>query len=1172
MQGNRTRDTAFYSPEDLQRLWEECLRANISQAGEIVRIEFNNEKIRQEISDLLYAILPLRGGTYPKEDNNSILITEDQYYFLQIYAMQQSGKISGEILGDQYLLKTLRDDDKDFSQAFISGIIPGPNGARYQNLRPAKQSLFTFSAQGPLISRLNKEPRHPEKKQGFSQIQSCTLIDKDVWSTPFGFSKARNEKLYGFMTHMKDTLIRGYLVKDSGTVARPFDFPSIDEAKKSRWYHKNKVDNKDSDQIEKKKSPETLYYPAQKFEEFKEHNRILRMSPDNTNEILARLRFNPHRSIVAICAETLEARLLAYKFADNLLEEFRRYAKQNGLNLNPNYRIPIIIYLPKKGISANPEFLFYTTDMRKRDTFEADEIYRDTDRRLQKFFGNETVHGVESSCNYDLLLGLKNLSDEHFNISGSSSVVLHMFEDGYIKRAIRLLGPFQAGNENNRCYRVINKLLENRHLDIAETTFLIVAEEFDIAAFVLQKTKLNKLDLKLGYNTLLIDHLIKRGNPRHFKFMGLEDMLKKAVDAEAWLPIKLCIKEFPQETRPLLGYLLFKACQQKRAVEVNFLLYRNADKTFTVNGQTPIVCSTELQDWSTLAIFARYSTDVEDHAHYGLALLEALRHRHRGLAKLLLIAGAKTTWRKSKEGYELESALFFALLDECDELSETVYNHEYLSKPCDKSTFSQLCLIRDLAQFKKQADTEKLLRKKHPDLFSSNPYYNEFERCVLVFEALAVGDIAFALRRMALYLCSKSSNQNTVTSEQFYECIQILNRNFASAIEVINKRLHKKIVENITLLTLRFQNLTLVHTIVTLFSQLIDLKNPEIDKNAYYSGTFDVLHDDHSFLNRLMSGSFDKPTSEFDIEMIIFNTLILNIDQNNFTFVQKVVSSCFTNPTSHERWQALILKALDEPTQHNISDIYKLHGLLYCTQTEPFRCLHFIFKNGYNQNLDSTITAFLDEIIQRDNYQFNFQAVLLNLWFYHPYYSNSLVTMLLSRLGANYVFHLTLLILKDILDYNVLALKQHQTIISIGKMRYWNLMLNFRGNGCDGDDYDWLCEKMDGRPRTIKEKINSYQDIMNILNQYTRNDMDPLLDETIRTFDSVLKIFNQIIANSKSPRLFSEHSSNADFNRKVFEYLSCVRDIIQAYELSASQKTDPMPNQANPPRYTLPTN
>ena len=238
MQDSRKRDTAFYSPEDLQRLWEECLRAKISQTEEIVRIEFNNVKIKREISDLLHAILPIRGGAYPKEENNSILITEDQYYFLQIYVMQQSGTISGEILGDQYLLKTLRDDDKDFSGAFISGIIPGPNGARYQNLRFAKQSLFTFSAQGSLISRLSKKPRHPEKKKGFSQIQSCTLVDKGVWRTPFGFSKARKLKLYGLMTHLKDTLIRGYLVNDSGTVGRPFDFSSKVEAKKKQMVSK----------------------------------------------------------------------------------------------------------------------------------------------------------------------------------------------------------------------------------------------------------------------------------------------------------------------------------------------------------------------------------------------------------------------------------------------------------------------------------------------------------------------------------------------------------------------------------------------------------------------------------------------------------------------------------------------------------------------------------------------------------------------------------------------------------------------------------------------------------------------------------------------------------------------------------------------------------------------
>ena len=933
-------------------------------------------------------------------------------------------------------------------------------------------------------------------------------------------------------------------------------------------------------------SSEVLYYPAQKFEEFKEKNRSL--LTEKSNEILARLRFNPYRSLVAICAETLDSKLLAYNFSEALLEEFRSYAINNGLDLNPNFRIPIIIYVPTK-YQVNQEFHFYTEEMRQQDLSDANKIHTDPDLKSKTFFGLETVHGVESSCNYDYLLGLKDLSESHFYVPYSSSLVVHMFEDGYIKRALRLLGPLKVGDYNNLCYRIIKNLFQDRRLDVEETIFrLIVAEEFDIADFILHKYKLNKFELK-EYHTTLFQFLLKNGNPRHFKYMGLEEMLIKAVDAEAWVPIKLCIKEFPQESGPSLGYLLFKACQQRRSVEVNFLLSRGADKTFKVDGQTPIACSTALQDWITLSIFTRYPTDFDDHAHYGLALLEALQQRHRGLAKLLLMAGAKTTWRATLENYELESAFFYALLDNCEELLPLLFKHENLSYPPEESTWARLRLIKDLAHTKKESGAEKLLSTNNPELFSYETSLSELDRCVLVLEALAVGDVSFVLQRIAIYLCPENrqstqnnnnnlalsipENQDTLNAAQLSRGLTILDRNFAIAINKFHSRLHKRIIENITLLTLTIGDITIFQTTVTMFAHLIGHAIEITDKKKFSPSVLKSTVDRNSLLViKLINGCFEKPNSGFDVELIIFNTLLLNISEHNSLFAQKMIDTCFNNPNSQDRWEALVIKALDDPAVYNTSCLLNLHLMRYCKEENLLRLLNFIFKEGYNKKLDEVITIIVSEITKKEKFQIKYKTAFSNLWFYHPYYSNKLIRVLLSQLGANYVFHLTLLILKDILDYSFLDLKQH-LITSIGKMRYCDMMLEFRGTGRDSDDDNllWLCEQMDGRPKTVKEKTNPYQDIMIILDRYTRDDVDPLPDETIRTFDSILKIFNQIIDNSKNPRLFSEYSLDAGFNRKVFEYLSCVRDIIQAYELSASQKTNPIPNQAKPPRYTLPT-
>lgn len=959
MQEYPTTDASHYSLQDLQRLWDGCQSAKISQTDETIGLQFRNEKLAKEIKDLLYAILPIREEEYPNIENATLSLRDQQYYFLHLYIIQKSGTMSEDMLGDQYFLKTLRDDDKDFSTAFISGIIPGPKGPRYQNLRPREQGLFTFSAQGRVISRVDKKARHPEKKKGYSQIQSCSLVDKDVWTSPFGFSKARELKLYGLMTHRKDALVRCYLIKDSGTVGRPFDFPSKSEADQSTWC---KNDN----------STETIYYPAQQFEEFKGHNYSLRNRTEGINEVLARLRFNPHRSIVAICAKTLDARLLAYKFAEDLLEEFRRHAVQFKLNLNPNYRIPIIIYTPKtskRNQSLLPlpidtsldewikinwvdtkiedeslEFQFYTSEMRQKDITEANRLHSDKNRRLNRFYETETVHGPESNCNYDLLLGLSELSDEHFNACGPFSLVRDMFEDGYIKRAIRLLGPFQEGDPRNRCYRAINALFHYEHFDMRTAiSRLILSEEFEIAEYLLKKIRINKFELRIKHEHLLVDILIKRGNPRHFAFMGLEEMLIRAVVAEEWIPIKLCIKEFPLETKPLLGLLLFRACEQQRPVEVNFLLARDADKTYTFEDKTPIVCSAVLQDWTTVAIFTRYHTDEQDNAHYGFAVLEALKNRHRGLAKSLLLAGAKTTWRQGKKGCEIDSALFFALLDDADdadELLKLLYPHEYSSKPIDTSLSSQ------------------------------------------------------------------------------------------------------------------------------------------------------------------------------------------------------------------ERWEALLLRALANPNQHNLSYLHKLHGLLHPTQTESFRCLHFIFKDGYNQTLDNTIIAFIDEIIQRDNYQVNYQSVLLNLWIYHPYYSDALINALLNRLKPTYIRHLTLLCLKDILNYTILNSTEPMLLLSLGKMTHSKLIPKPIGR---------YVKKLDDNFQDNYKTNNPHEKIMEILDNYTRNNINPSAKEIALTLDSVLDHFNKIIDRAGKPEFFRGYTQDAFFSKKMFEYLTCVKNM-----------TDPQLNLQLTSRYTPP--
>ena len=195
-------------------------------APDIITFQFKDEQTAISFFNLLLETLPLLNTEFPKIDHQDVHLTKEECLFFVRQVMYESSDLNTYFFEDS-LLKTLRADEFDFSYQFILGIIPGENNSRrLHNLRPNERGNVTIAPDGTITSRSNKKPMYtPKEKEGFSQVQSNTLLDPNALSRAFGFCRdLRNSKLYGIITHTNDALYNRLLTDDSGTVVRIFDF------------------------------------------------------------------------------------------------------------------------------------------------------------------------------------------------------------------------------------------------------------------------------------------------------------------------------------------------------------------------------------------------------------------------------------------------------------------------------------------------------------------------------------------------------------------------------------------------------------------------------------------------------------------------------------------------------------------------------------------------------------------------------------------------------------------------------------------------------------------------------------------------------------------------------------------------------------------------------------
>lgn len=494
---------------------------------DLITFQFDDEITARSFFDLLKDRLPLLNAAFPKIDELNVQLTKAQCLFFVRLVMYEGGIINTSFLEDS-LLKTLRADEFDFSYQFILGIIPGDNDTRrLHNLRPKERGAYSVTPYGKVSSRLQKEKMYtPKEKNLHSQVQSNTLLDPQALSCAFGFGQTtRKNKLYGIITHTEDALFNRLLTNDYGTVSRPFEYNSCDEA------------------IRFMSSSQDTYFSSKQIKQFKIANVQARKINSRTNEVLARVRFNPERSIVCICADSLEARLLAYDFAQELLYHYKIYAEKKSYNVNPKFRVPIIFYISnqKNKSKYRHDLQYYDDDMRKADVTEAIKIYKNNRKRLQYYKEN----------NFEFLLGLPNITSQILlDESLGKPLAYIMMQNGYTRMLMRLLRPKSSDKPSLRD-EVFEGLIKQspplfRQNDpvIAE---LILAEQFDLANKLITTTRSDKNNIKIYREgeEALRNYLLRKGNPRQIEFFGLEETIIEAAEKGYWVTVRLCIKEFP---------------------------------------------------------------------------------------------------------------------------------------------------------------------------------------------------------------------------------------------------------------------------------------------------------------------------------------------------------------------------------------------------------------------------------------------------------------------------------------------------------------------------------------------------------------------------------------------------------------------------------------------------
>lgn len=507
--------------------------------------------------------------------------------------LQLQGKIREEAVRQlpktDFIIKSLRADENCFFSDYIKGITP-PFVKR--PLRKASKSPFTVTGKG-VVMRAEKKPHYtPEQKQGFSKPQSSSLGTPVFFPQVFGFDKDRYEVLVGVFIDIKDVLLshRNYIY-DGGTVRRPYDFMTLEEAKS---YAEKKVNK--------------VLFSADKLSAFKKAISDP-LNKNNYNEVMPRQRWNiDGTSQIFIANDTLESRLQAQEYA--LLVKKRLLEEKT---VTDDYIIRLFYYLPSR-----PELNFkeYTREEQAMDRLNT-MLLHEEDRflRLKKYKNNH----------YQFLLTfprekIKKILQEILSEDMEEQQLLwRILREGYIhvleSLAERLGESIKdiialADEVNDRNPFACYNLMRKGYFDAAQELIKKHKQGIDFNQYNEESKPLLYVAAREG-NVQLVSELLARGADGN----------------------KVCAN----------GYTpLYIAAQQGHLVVVAALLKYGADgNKGSGNGATPLYIAAQQGHFAVVTALLEYGVDVNKVCAKGDAPLHiAAQLGHLAIVKALLAKGA----------------------------------------------------------------------------------------------------------------------------------------------------------------------------------------------------------------------------------------------------------------------------------------------------------------------------------------------------------------------------------------------------------------------------------------------------------------------------------------------------------------------------------------------------
>lgn len=432
--------------------------------------------ITEDDKSTLLVILEITGKKNIGQYDGNVYFELDEASVEKINQYLVDALNPAKILGDDYFIKSIRADDKDFFSASFMWTVtrsliqkikfivrPGEK----ENYRVDGEAVHKVIPKDENIIPVKYQVNHP-----FSQTQPTSYIVAKSPSSLFGHDRAET-KLSGMAGKISDLYFSDYnSFYDAGTVNRPHHFQS--KAKAEKFYEKKVLTLNPYKKI---------IYGQNELDAF------LKMLADpqkpvhkrgNYNEVLAGVRWNTDgSSMLIIGTDDLETRLLTQYRAKILKERLIKQAEENNQPLDPHYEVPIVYYLPN-----NPNHLrYYTIFEQKKDLSEAKNMALSKDWRKQKV----------DNKNFEFLLMLDEENIEKIIKEDQQILLKAIFDSERLSILVPLmkklsqdrLNTLMGNNElNQQLCELIKNHTHNYYPDLVELLFDLYKKKIPAAYLI----------------------------------------------------------------------------------------------------------------------------------------------------------------------------------------------------------------------------------------------------------------------------------------------------------------------------------------------------------------------------------------------------------------------------------------------------------------------------------------------------------------------------------------------------------------------------------------------------------------------------------------------------------------------------------------------------------------